>query len=228
MIFVMFFTMSDIGISKNVQSLYNPTTTIKAHIKSIIKDHSQIIFVAVDSDSTTLSMYEKNNNGCWKLILSTEAHVGKNGIGKTKEGDYKTPTGIYTLTKAFGVNDNPGTAIPYTKLDEHCYWVSDSNSKYYNQFVRDDEVNPDWEDAEHLCTAKHSYAYAVALDYNKECKPDLGSAIFLHCAMEEHTEGCITVSEAMMVQILKLIKPGCLISIDVAPNITQQIKQINK
>ena len=50
-------------------------------------------------------------------------------------GDKKTPIGVFKFTKYFGVADNPGTKLPYVKLNEYNYWNGDSSSKKYNQFV---------------------------------------------------------------------------------------------
>jgi L,D-peptidoglycan transpeptidase YkuD (ErfK/YbiS/YcfS/YnhG family) len=187
---------------------------------------AQIIFVAADSGRADVSMYEKAKDGRWTLLLKAVGHSGKNGIGKTREGDSKSPSGIYRLSMAFGVKDNPGTAMPYVKVDSHCYWVSDSHSRYYNRFVRDDKIIRDWNDAEHLIAAPHSYAYVLAVGYNERCRKGLGSAIFFHCAMDETTEGCITIPEADMVRVMRLIRPGCVIDIDSPARIEAQMNSL--
>ena len=46
-------------------------------------------------------------------IFTTSVYIGKNGIGKTGEGDAKTPTGTLHPLTAFGVKENPGTKMPY-------------------------------------------------------------------------------------------------------------------
>ena len=87
----------------------------------IAQSVSQLIIVAAGSGSTaTLSMYQKSS-GEWTQILFTSAHIGKNGIGKTAEGDGKTPTGVYYFTRAFGNNSNPGTSLSYLQVDSSYY-----------------------------------------------------------------------------------------------------------
>ena len=54
----------------------------------------------------------------FKLVLSENGYVGRNGINKKKEGDMKTPTGTFKLTTAFGIKDNPGTKIKYIKVNK--------------------------------------------------------------------------------------------------------------
>ncbi|MFN8605570.1 MAG: hypothetical protein U0Z74_05910 [Romboutsia timonensis] len=44
--------------------------------------------------------------------LSVDGYVGQNGItNNKKEGDRKTPSGIYGFDIAFGLAENPGTNI---------------------------------------------------------------------------------------------------------------------
>ena len=65
-----------------------------------------------------VSLYEKGNNSIWVKKISTNGYVGKNGItDNKKEGDGKTPTGLYDLGTAFGVASNPGTKLSYRKFN---------------------------------------------------------------------------------------------------------------
>ena len=72
------------------------------------KNTTQIIVVAGEGTNATVSMHTKDANGVWKENFSTEGRLGKNGLGKEKEGDGKTPIGVYHFTTAFGVLPNPG------------------------------------------------------------------------------------------------------------------------
>ena len=180
--------------------------------------HNQLIVVIANGNTATVSLHEKNDVGIWREVLSTEAYIGKNGIGKTKEGDGKTPTGAYQFTFAFGIKENPGTNLEYVEVDDSYYWVDDSNSKYYNQFVSTKDVEKDWDSAEHILSAEDSYHYVLATDYNAECKPGVGSAIFMHCTPTGGA-GCIAVPEEIMIAILKKITPDCVLIIDDETNI---------
>lgn len=180
----------------------------------IARTYSQFIIVAVTDAGSAALMYERTETGICKEIVNTEAVIGKNGLGKTKEGDGKTPAGLFTLTTAFGIKDNPGTALVYKKLEDSDYWVDDPASKYYNRFVSMREVEKDWNTAEHLIDEKTAYRYAIAVDYNTECRKEAGSAIFLHCFSGGATQGCIAVPEENMLAILKNIKKDCAILIE--------------
>lgn len=174
---------------------------------------NQIIIVAADGSSATVSMHNKEEDGTWAEILSTDGKIGRNGIGKTKEGDGKTPTGVYRFLFGFGNMPDPGCGLNYTQVDDSYYWVDDSDSAYYNQFVSMDGVAKDWDSAEHIASVKSSYNYVLALDYNVDCVPGAGSAIFMHCTLTGGA-GCIAVPEEKMVEIMKNVQDGCVVVID--------------
>ena len=181
---------------------------------SVASSHSQLIIVSARGTSATVSMHNKNEDGTWSELLSTSGRIGKNGLGKTAEGDKKTPTGVYGFTTAFGILPNPGCAIGYTQVDDSYYWVDDSYSQYYNQFVSTNVVGCDWNSAEHITGIGRAYHYVLAIDYNSACTPGVGSAIFLHCSTGSSTAGCVSVPEQVMIQIMQNLRADCAIVID--------------
>lgn len=200
----------------------------------VAKYTNQIMVVSVTDDGARLCLYEsevcdeetiknkfRHDGESWKLVLETEAIIGKKGLGKTKEGDGKTPVGVFLFVKAFGILDNPGTKLEYTKVKENDYWVDDSGSSYYNQFVSVDECEKYWDSAEHIVDYGESYHYVLATSYNIERILGRGSAVFLHCASEEaeYTAGCIAVPEVYMREIMKWVEPQCVLIIDYEKNI---------
>lgn len=189
---------------------------------------NQMIVVSVSNEGARLCFYEKvieddndKGNGNWELVLETEALIGRNGLGKTKEGDGKTPVGVFRFTNAFGILENPGTKMKYIQVDENHYWVDDGNSKYYNQLISIDEVKKDWESAEHIMEYEESYHYVLATSYNVECVPGAGSAVFLHCTSEaaEATAGCVAIPEVYMKKIMEMVDEDCVLVIDTTDNV---------
>ncbi|MBQ4157406.1 MAG: L,D-transpeptidase family protein [Clostridia bacterium] len=165
-----------------------------------------------------LSFYQKTEDENWVLLIdSARARMGRNGIGKAKEGDGKTPSGTYNLTQPFGILDDPGTQFEdYVKVTENHWWCCNPSSKYYNQLV-DESAAPDFRPIrgmdEKLINI-YAYQYAIFIDYNAECTPKLGSAIFLHCkGNKSTTSGCIAVDFEIMENIMKITKPGAKIVI---------------
>ena len=179
------------------------------------QSENQIMVVAATGSSAVLSLHNKDADGNWKEIFSTKASIGKNGIGKSREGDHKTPRGSYRFTRGFGIKRPDIVNLPYTQVDGNCFWVDDPASKYYNQFVNLSNVEKDWNSAESLAGSGRSYNYALAINYNEACIPGKGSAIFLHC-LPTGGAGCIAVSEDAMVRILKETGPDCLLLIESA------------
>ena len=74
-----------------------------------------LLLVLAEKSTATVTLYQKEQ-GMWETVFSVDGYVGKNGIGKTREGDQKTPEGVYGLTQALGVCANPGTALGYTPV----------------------------------------------------------------------------------------------------------------
>ncbi|SCG89977.1 Uncharacterized protein conserved in bacteria [uncultured Clostridium sp.] len=89
-----------------------------------------------------------------------------------KEGDRKTPAGVFGFTKAFGIKDNPGAKLPYTKLNPYLYWCGDK--QWYNTLV-DVRETPHECSGEHLISYVPHYNYVLAIDYNPECTFGKGS-----------------------------------------------------
>lgn len=181
---------------------------------SIANETTQAITVVGNGGSyATLTLHIKVN-GIWKEILSSSARVGRNGITTDKrEGDGKTPTGIYSLGQAFGVASNPGTSRNWLQVNNNHYWVDDSNSQYYNKLVDASQTGIQWSSAEHLASYGTAYKYAIAVNYNITCTPNAGSAIFLHCSTGGSTAGCISISQSDMIKILQLLQSDALIGI---------------
>jgi L,D-peptidoglycan transpeptidase YkuD (ErfK/YbiS/YcfS/YnhG family) len=172
-----------------------------------------VVLVVEKEDSRARFLYLEKMEGQFEVIYTTLAWIGSNGLGKTMEGDCKTPAGVYTLSHPFGRNDDPGCQIPYVKLDDSWYWVEDGNSQYYNQMVTTNEVEMDWTEAEQLNKFGYSYNYSIAIDFNKDRVPGMGSAIFLHCTHNSPTRGCVAIEEELMVGILQRVQEGAMIAL---------------
>ena len=175
----------------------------------------QIVLVDYTGGSkAVLSLHEKVD-GIWTEVLSCDAYVGKNGIGKTKAGDKKTPEGTYNLTTPFGIKDDPGAQMPYTKVTKYHYWCGDSNSEYYNKLVDERKVDrKHTKSDEYLIDYKGVYNYCLFIDYNAEGIPNKGSCIFLHCTgKNKYTGGCVAVPEKTMKQIVQWARAGVKIVI---------------
>lgn len=154
------------------------------------------------------------------MIMSTPGFIGKEGLGKTKEGDSKTPVGVFHFTKAFGIAPDPNCKIPYTQVDENIYWSGDANYKY-NQWVDIREYSQlNKADSEHIIDYDPAYTYCLNISYNENGTPGKGSAIFLHCFRAErpYTGGCVALPREKMFFVMQNVKPDCVVIIDSLEN----------
>lgn len=186
---------SQIGISSTVAS----------------KRSSQIITVVSKGGSYgELVFWEKDSNDEWILMDKVSARLGQNGMkaaSEVYEMDKSTPTGIYSLTEAFGINADPGSKIRYRQLDGTEYWVDDVNSDYYNT-MQFGEANGRWSSAEKLIEFEGYYNYSLVIDYNRwPVIPGKSSAIFLHCDLGSYTYGCVAIPQENLVNIINRLDP---------------------
>ena len=176
----------------------------------------QIIFVfGTEGSQAEVLLMTRRPDGKWKKALACDAFIGRNGLGKTREGDGKTPVGDFGIITAFGIKPNPGTALPYLDVTPDLYCCGDSVA--YNRFIDISEY-PHKCEGEHMIEYVPSYNYGFFPDYNAECVFGLGSAIFFHCTgSKPYTAGCVAVSEKNMVRILKAIDNSARLVIDYMP-----------
>lgn len=186
------------------------------------RDANQLAIVSGTGGSNArFSFHEKDDSGTWQEVLSCKAYIGKKGWGKTREGDAKTPVGVYTFTQAFGINPDPGSPMGYTQVDASHYWDGDSNSDRYNQLVSTrDYTDFDRKDSEHIIDYALAYKYCLNISWNFDGTPKKGSAIFLHCyTKNKFTGGCVSLPEDIMRKVVTLVKPDCVVIMDKAANI---------
>lgn len=192
-------------------------TDFVTNLKVAETTNKLVVVVGQEGANVVVTYHEKAEDGTWSEVLRSDGYYGRQGSTTEKrEGDQKTPIGVYSFTTAFGLLDDPGCAIPYHKVQSGDYWVDDSASSNYNKLVNTKTTAKNWNSAENLAAASPYYNYALALNYNESCTPGMGSAIFLHCIVPgstEGTSGCVKVPEAIMKQIMQKVDAGSKILI---------------
>ena len=143
----------------------------------------------------------------WKpVFLPMTAVIGRVGFapaGEKREGDGRTPSGVYWLGPAFGYAPHGETKLNYRQATDHDFWVDDPQSGQYNRWVSN---VPKAKSFERMKRDDDLYKYGVIIDYNSDpVVPGHGSAIFLHVwrSFDSPTSGCVAVSEPNMVRLLK-------------------------
>ena len=139
------------------------------------KDAEQLIVVAgVDKTTAYITMHEKDANGKWQQIIATPGFIGLDGLGDANINDCYTPVGTFTIDKAFGLADDPGCQMEYTKVDENYYWSGDAREgKHFNELVNIKDVpDLDTENSEHIADFDYAYQYVLNMGYNAECEEE--------------------------------------------------------
>ncbi|MFD8273989.1 L,D-transpeptidase family protein [Streptomyces flaveolus] len=173
-----------------------------------------ITAVAPGTDSTTgtVSWWDRRG-GRWTRTGSAPARFGANGLadGATRtQSTNTTPTGLYDLPYAFGIQAPPlGTAYPYRPVREDSWWCQDTVSRAYNRWTEPLPADCRATEAEHLITYPAQYAHALVVGFNYDRPvPGRGAGIFLHVNGRGATAGCVSVPADAMRRILRWADPG--------------------
>jgi D-alanyl-D-alanine dipeptidase len=146
-------------------------------------------------------------------VLSADELGAVTNDPNKKEGDAKSPAGIFYLSRAFGYasNEQPGWKMPYISLTPYIECVDDSNSKFYNQIVDSATVSADWNSSEHMLRSDDLYRWGVVVDHNTNPpQPGRGSCIFLHIwrGPGQGTMGCTAMPIEDLESLLAWLDPA--------------------
>lgn len=141
--------------------------------------------------------------------------LGKNGIAKRKkEGDKKTPAGLFSLGKVYYRKDkirSLKTNLKKIVIKKKMAWCDDPNNKFYNKLTFTNDKSK-----EKLFRKDNLYNIIVVINYNiKPIIKNKGSAIFIHLARKNYTGtmGCIGLKKKDLLDILKTVKKRTKIKI---------------
>ena len=142
--------------------------------------------------------------------------IGKNGLTKNKkEGDKKTPKGIFEIENLYYRKDRLGkpiTSLKCIKIEKDMGWCDDINipEKYNRRIKVEKKIKH-----EKLKRKDHKYDLLIPIKYNFN-KPiaGLGSCIFIHLTENfKPTAGCIALNKNDFLIMLKLVKKNTKIKI---------------
>lgn len=137
--------------------------------------------------------------------------AGQNGPQK-KEGDGKSPAGVFALGGAYGYAAKPPehTRWSYTPVDGSWHCVDDSASKLYGTIVDADDVAKDWKSSEKMKRRDALYTWVVDVAHNPAHAPGGGSCIFLHVwrAAGTPTVGCTAMPDPQLQTVLAWLDPA--------------------
>lgn len=150
--------------------------------------------------------------------------IGRNGFappGEKREGDGRTPSGIFPLGMVFGYDPSFPTRMPYRQATDDDLWVDDVHADDYNRWVKRGATKAS--SFERMKRDDNLYKYGIVVEYNMN--PVIkghGSAIFFHLwrGNEKPTEGCVALSEEDLVTILRWLNPASRPLVVMGTNVT--------
>jgi len=148
------------------------------------------------------------------MAPAEKAGIFVNSPALKKEGDWKSPAGIFTFGFTFGYADPMKalfTRMPYLMSNELIECIDDPASKYYNKIVSTDIVAAkDWKSSEQMLLQDPRYEWGIEVDYNKNpIVPGAGSCIFFHVWADDHraTAGCTAMEKENLISLMTLLNP---------------------
>ena len=142
--------------------------------------------------------------------------IGKRGLTiNKKEGDKKTPRGLFGIGKLYYRKDRinkPKTKIKFIKIKKNMGWCDDVKyPKKYNCLIETSSKVKH----EKLYRSDHKYDLLIPIKYNfKKKVVGRGSCIFMHLTSNYNpTAGCIALKKKDYLIMLKLIDKNTKIRI---------------
>lgn len=174
----------------------------------------QLLAVLGEGDASPRArLYVLEREGTqWKRVDGPiAATIGRNGfarMGDKREGDGRTPSGVFPLEFVFGYAPEWTTKMPYRQATENDIWVDDPNSPDYNRWVRKGETSA--ASFEQMRLPDNRYRHGIVIGYNRApVVKGKGSAIFIHGWQTpgQPTAGCVALDENQLVKIIDWLDP---------------------
>tara|TARA_B100001057_G_scaffold495362_1_gene594218 strand:+ start:1407 stop:1901 length:495 start_codon:yes stop_codon:yes gene_type:complete len=163
-----------------------------------------------------MTIYVKNKHTLEIDEFSFKCCIGKGGISsKKKEGDKKTPIGLYHIGHLYFRKDRikkPVTKLKCVEIKKNMGWCDDPNDlNNYNKLIQIKKTQK----YEHLYRRDKKYDLLVPIKYNfKKPIKNKGSCIFIHITNNyKATAGCIALKKKDFLILLKLINKKTKIKI---------------
>ena len=163
-----------------------------------------------------MTIFVKNKHTLQIEEFKFKCCIGEKGSTKNKkEGDKKTPIGVFEIENLYFRKDRknkPSTLLKCVEIKKNMVWCNDVNlTKKNNKLIKIEKKIKH----EKLRRKDYKYDFIIPIKYNFD-KPvaGLGSCIFIHLTRDyQPTAGCIALKETDFLIMLKLIKKNSKIKI---------------
>ena len=202
-------------VSANAAGIPDRLQASLSALTSATASSSQLLYVDPDAKTPACAILYplKRFKNHWVLAFGPiPANLGRNGMApawEKREGDGRTPTGIYALKRAFGFTAAFRTHLDYHQLQPDDVWIDDVQSPDYNRLVKCGDAKA--MSFEAMFSERVAYRYGLVVEYNTHpVIKGLGSAIFVHVQKAKGiaTSGCVSVNERAMIKILSWLDPS--------------------
>lgn len=188
----------------------------------------QVLLVIVpdwQATAGTLARFSRDAAGGWRADgPPCSVVVGRGGSGwgsglhprqetgpQKREGDGRSPAGVFAVGPAFGSAPRLDTGLDYLPLDGGHWCIDVPGSPHYNRIVHERDVGragiagstePMRRDI-HL-DGDPQYRFGFVIDHNAVREPAAGSCIFAHPWRDEQTPtaGCVGLADEPLAEIL--------------------------
>jgi L,D-peptidoglycan transpeptidase YkuD (ErfK/YbiS/YcfS/YnhG family) len=196
------------------------------------RDARQLVLVTIpdwNADRGSLRTYERIGNGWHGAGAAQAVTIGRAGaawgIGLhetqgdgpiKREGDGRSPAGVFSIGEAFGYAGVADTALHYRALQESDYCIDVSGSPLYNRIVDAHVVGADAVAAstEPMRRDLHAdgdqrYRLGFVIEHNAQAHVGGGSCIFAHewKSPTDATAGCTAMSDTTIQSLLAWLRP---------------------
>jgi L,D-peptidoglycan transpeptidase YkuD (ErfK/YbiS/YcfS/YnhG family) len=196
------------------------------------REARQLVLVTTsgwDADHGVLTAFELDHDQWRQVQPPTPVAVGRDGsawgVGLhpqqlagpiKKEGDGRSPAGVFRIGEAFGYAASERTALSYKGMRESDYCIDVSGSPLYNRIVDARAVGQAAisGSTEPMRRDIHAdgdirYKLGFVIEHNTQGAPQAGSCIFAHLrrSPDEPTSGCTSMDESAMRTLLAWLRP---------------------
>jgi L,D-peptidoglycan transpeptidase YkuD (ErfK/YbiS/YcfS/YnhG family) len=197
------------------------------------RDARQMVLVTTagwDADTGTLRTFVRDDAGAWRergeaapvsvgrggSAWGLGLHPAQSGGPVKREGDGRSPAGVFAIGEAFGYAGSAATALPYAQMQATSWCMDVVASPDYNRIVDAAVVGEDAvrgsSEPMRLDLHKHGdhgYRIGFVIEHNPDAVKGAGSCIFAHLwkAPGAPTAGCTAMADATMERLYGWLRP---------------------
>lgn len=198
-----------------------------ASANSTMPEAQQLVLVITEdwnSNQGELSTFDVREGRWQPHMRDVHVAIGKSGSAwghglherqegpQKREGDGRSPAGVFTIGTAFGYAASISTGLTYQAMNEFDYCIDVTDSPLYNQIVDErvvgrEAVAGSTEPMRRDIHAKGDVRYALGfvIEHNRTAVRAGGSCIFAHLwgSPGQTTAGCTAMDRGVMQRLLE-------------------------